>query len=131
MTEKQKKWAIIITTVIIGIIILLMGRKASGATIVNQQEMPPINVTIPSLNIPERSPIAITIPGLPSYTPYQYSAISPCMCNGGASTNNYQGPLVEFVTNQGSTGPTIYNYSTPSTSSNSSFVGVPWYGSGG
>jgi hypothetical protein len=82
MTEKQKKLAIIAGTIIIALILLFSSRKA-GNYIVNNQDAPPIEVTIPSMNMPVRSPIAINIPGLPSFTPYQYSAISPCMCNGG------------------------------------------------
>lgn len=127
MTEKQKKLAIIVVTIVIALILLLWSRKGVSGTIYNQEQMPPISVTIPGFNIPERSPIAINIPGLPSFTPYQYSAISPCMCNGAATTQGYTGPLVEFVTNQGSTGPNIYNYTTQQTSySNSGFTGVPY-----
>lgn len=128
MTEKQKKIALITGTVIIALIILLWSRKAAGNTIINKSDMAPINVSIPSMNIPERSPFAINIPGLPSFSPYQFSAISPCMCNGAAQTTSaYQGPLVTFVTNQGSSGPNIYNYSSvqPDTI-RTGFTGIPF-----
>jgi hypothetical protein len=133
MTEKQKKLAIIIGTVIIGIIILFWSRRATGGTtIVNQQGLAPIQVTIPSLNIPERSPIAINIPGLPAFTPYDFNAISPCMCNGAASlyqdTSN-SGPAYEFVYNEGDSGPNVYNYYAPVPTYNT--TSQPIYGMGG
>jgi hypothetical protein len=114
MTEKQKKIAIIAGVVIIALLLLLSGRRAAGNTIVNQQGVPDIQVTIPSMNIPERGPFAITIPGLPSFTPYQYSAISPCMCNGAATSAQQQsGMALTFVTNAGGAGTNVYNYYPP------------------
>jgi hypothetical protein len=111
MTEKQKKIALIVGTIIIGLIILLSSRKSvAGTTIVNQESAPPINVSIPSFNIPARSPIAINIPALPSASPYDYNAISPCMCNG-AAVAQLQMPSITFVTNEGNSGPNIYDYS--------------------
>jgi hypothetical protein len=112
MTEKQKKLAIIVGVIVIALL-LLMSRKP-GTTIVNQKGLDPTQVSLPSNDMPIRSPFIINIPGLPSYTPYQYSAVSPCMCNGAATTlGAYQGPLVTFVTNQGNSGPNIYNYTPP------------------
>jgi hypothetical protein len=130
LSEKQKKLAIIFGTIVIGLLLLLSSRKGNSTTIVNQSEMPPIQVTIPSLNLPERSPIAIVIPGLPSGSQYEYNAISPCMCNG-ASQNAYPTNTLnlEFVTNQGSSGPNIYNYNYQQNSGFSGFVGIP-YGTG-
>lgn len=128
MTEKQKKIAIIVGTIVIGLILLLSSRKSAGTTIVNQQEMPPIQVSIPSMNIPARSPFAITLPGLPSYSPYQYSAVSPCMCNGAATRQTDNEPLVTFVTNAGSTGANIYNYNYQTASAYSGFGGNIWDG---
>jgi hypothetical protein len=119
MTEKQKKLAIIAGTVVIALILLLSFRsKGNGAInnkqIVNQAGVEPINVSIPSMNIPQRSPIAINIPALPSMSPYAFSAISPCMCNGaGTVAPIQQNPLVTFVTNQANSGPNIYNYYEP------------------
>lgn len=115
MNERQKKLALIAGTIVIALILLLSSRKATGTTIVNQQQAPGITVSIPGMNIPVRTPFAVNIPGLPSFTPYQYSAVSPCMCNGSeiSNSNAYNGPLVEFVTNQGNSGPNIYNSNTP------------------
>jgi hypothetical protein len=110
MTEKQKKIALVIGTVVIAVIILLWSRRASGSTIINKEGMAPINVSIPSLNLPPRTPFAINIPGLPAFTPYQFSAISPCMCNGAAtSLPSDSGFSITFVTNEGNSGPNIYN----------------------
>lgn len=125
MTEKQKKLALIVGTIVIGLIILLWSRKSVGDTIINKQNAPGITVSIPSLDFPERSPIAINIPGLPSFTPYQFSAISPCMCNGAASTYqpNTQ-PLFEIVNNAADSGPNIYN-NYYSSSNDYAFVAQP------
>ena len=124
MTEKQKKIAIIVSVIALALLLLLSSKKASGTTIVNQEQAPAIDVTIPSMNIPERSPFAIVLPGLPDFTPYQYSAISPCMCNGAAvSQPQNNSPLITYVTNMGNQGPNIYNYSAPKTNSGD-FVGV-------
>jgi len=128
MTEKQKKLAIIAGTIVIGLILLLYSRKA-GSTIVNQQNMPPIQVSIPSLNIPDRSGIAINIPGLPSFSPYRYSAISPCMCNGAATTPVNNAPLIEFVNNAAGTGSNVYNYNNYSQPSYGGLGGAIWNGS--
>lgn len=125
MTEKQKKLAIIAGTILIAFVLLLT--RKSGGTIVNQEGMTPINVSIPSLNIPQRSPIAINIPGLPSVSPYAYNAISPCMCNG-AVTTPISRPLITYSTtvNEGNAGPNIYNYSSGSDSGGySGLIGVP------
>lgn len=110
MTEKQKKLAIIVGVIVIGLLLLMTSRKA-GSTTVNHQGLDATQVSLPSNDMPLRSPFIINIPGLPSYTPYQYSAVSPCMCNGQAtSPGAYQGPLVTFITNQGSRGGNTYNY---------------------
>jgi hypothetical protein len=123
MTEKQKKIAIVIGVVVIAVIILFSRKGASGNTIVNQQGLSPINVTIPGFNIPERSPFAINIPGLPSAAPYDYNAISPCMCNGSSlSAPSNTGLSITFVTNEGSAGPNVYNY-PPATVSNDYYGG--------
>lgn len=109
MTEKQKQIAIVIGVVVIAVIILFSRKGAAGQTIVNQQGLSPINVTIPGFNIPLRSPIAINIPGLPSASPYDYNAISPCMCNGSATVSAPSGPSITFITNEGNSGPNVYN----------------------
>jgi hypothetical protein len=113
MTEGQKKLAII-GTVILVVLFFLTSSKGVGSTIINQSNRQPIDANIPSVDIP-RGNITINVPGLPSFTPYQFSPISPCMCNGAevTSMNNPQGPLVTFITNQGSSGPNIYNYTPP------------------
>lgn len=115
MTEKQKKIAIIAGTVILAILILLWRKGAmGGTTIVNREGGGLDQVSVPGFTMPERSPIAINIPELPSFTPYQYSAISPCMCNGADLSNSgsYDGPLVTFTINQGNAGASIYDYGT-------------------
>lgn len=128
MTEKQKKIAIIAATVIVAIILLLSSKRASGNTIVNQQGVPDIQVTIPSMNIPDRSGLVINIPGLPSVDPYSFSPISPCMCNGAATQQSNVNPLnFTFVTNQGNAGPNVYNYYSPQPSTGLNML----YGSGG
>lgn len=111
MTEKQKKLAIIVGTIVIALLLLMTSRKV-GSTTVNHQGLDPLAVSLPSNDMPLRSPIIVNIPGLPSFSPYQYSAVSPCMCNGAASTSAYAGPLIEFVTNQGNVGGNTYNYSS-------------------
>ena len=114
MTEKQKKLAIIIGVIVIALILLLSSKKGAGTTIVNQEQAVPIQVSIPSLNIPERSGIAVNVPGLPSFTPYQYSAISPCMCNGAETLQSPVSPIsLTLVTNTGCGGSNIYNYAPP------------------
>lgn len=128
MTEKQKKIAIIAGTVILALI-LLLSRKGSnsGTTIVNKEEMPGITVNIPGFNIPQRGDINISIPALPSASPYGFSAISPCMCNGAGNVTQSNGPLIEFVTNQGARGGNTYNYTTQQYTPqyNNAFIGVP------
>lgn len=108
MTEKQKKIAIVIGVVLIAIM-LLWSRKTNASIIVNQQGLAPIDISIPGFNIPERGGINITIPALPSRSQYGFNAISPCMCNGASTvTSAPRGPMVEFVTNLGNSGPNIY-----------------------
>lgn len=112
MSEKQKRLLFILGIVMIAAY-LLLSRKASGTTIVNQEGAAPISVTVPSFNMPPRNPIAINIPALPSATPYAYNAVSPCMCNGSAVSGPINSGLsLTFVTNEGSAGPNVYDYST-------------------
>jgi hypothetical protein len=121
MTENQKKIAIVAGVIIIALI-LLMSRKQIAQT---QATNPLGDVQLPSQSLPARN-INVVIPGLPNYSPYQYSPISPCMCNGAAVTQSaYQGPLVTFVTNQASNGPNIFNYPSPTGGGNIPLTGVP------
>lgn len=112
MTEKQKKWAIIGGVIIIALIILLSGKKGATNSVTNQQaDLAPINVDIPGFNIPPRGDITITIPPLGAPTPYDFNAVSACMCGGQQlSSSGYDGPLFEIVNNEGDNGPNIYNY---------------------
>lgn len=132
MTERQKKIALIVGTIIIALILLLSGRKGTAGTVINNQgETSPINVTVPGFNIPERSPIAINIPGLPEMSPYNFNAISPCMCNGTAlaSASNVPALSLTFVTNMGDSGPNIYNY--PATVAQDNYYEPVTVGGGG
>jgi hypothetical protein len=126
VTEKQKKIALIVGTIVIALILLLTSRKGAGTTIVNQEEMAPINVSIPAFNIPERGGITINIPALPTQSQYGFNAISPCMCNGASTSSGmYNGPLVTNVFNAGDSGPNIFNYNSGGTTPrDTGFYGV-------
>jgi hypothetical protein len=136
MNEKQKKLAIIAFTVIVAVILLLWTKKAGGNTIVNQGQAPQYSVSIPSLNLPPRDGLVINVPGLPNFTPYEFSPISPCMCNGASQlTPPPQGPLIMNITNMGNSGPNVYSQPINSTKSHyTDFSGnfhwgtAPWAG---
>lgn len=122
MTENQKKLAIIFGTVIIALFFLLSSKKA-GTTIINKEAAPQYGVSVPGITLPPRSGYAVNIPTLPSATPYAFSPISPCMCNGMATSTptQQQGPTYTNVYNAANNGPNIYNYGNniASTGSNS------------
>lgn len=114
MTEGQKKLAIV--AVIIAAIVLLFWPKRAGGAVMQDKNGNPINVSIPSLNLPPRDGLVINIPGLPSFTPYAFSPISPCMCNGAGSASPLQMPQglqITNITNMGNSGPNVYNYTAP------------------
>jgi len=114
MTEGQKKLAIV--AVIVVAIVLLFWPKRAGGTTQTDKNGNPINVSIPSLSLPPRDGLVINIPGLPAFTPYAFSPISPCMCNGAAQSSTLQMPAglsITNVTNMGNSGPNIYNYTPP------------------
>ena len=122
MTEKQKKIAIIVGVIVIAVFLLWMRKGSAGTTIINQEELPPINVSIPGFNIPERGDIVINVPALPSGSQYGFNAISPCMCNG-QSTSGYDGPLFNFTLNEAGRGPNIYNYFPTTVPQDNAFYG--------
>jgi hypothetical protein len=132
MTEQQKKLAII-GIIIIAAILLLWPKQAGGKTVATNSDAQPFDVSIPSLNMPDRGNLIINVPGLPSYSPYAFSPISPCMCNGAdmyaQNGNNTSGLQMTFVTNQGSSGPNIYNYTAPK--SGGDFTGIVWASASG
>lgn len=126
MTKKQKKWLTIGGIIAFVIIVLLLLNRKAGANVINNEA--PIqmgNVDIPGITLPPRGTIALTLPGLPNDNPYNFNAISPCMCNPNApALSNDSGLSITFenVTNEANAGPTIYNYSGGSSSNSSN----PW-----
>jgi len=112
MTEGQKKLAIV-AVIVVAIVLLFWPKRAGGATQTTDANGNPITVSIPSLSLPPRDGLVINIPGLPAFTPYAFSPISPCMCNGAAQGSTLQMPAglsITNVTNMGNSGPNIYNY---------------------
>lgn len=125
MTQTQKKLAIIAIVIVIALLLLLSGKKSAAN--VTTENIPSINVDIPGFSLPDRVPI--TIPGLPSGSTYEFQAISPCMCNGQSLASS-SGSGLQFVINQGGSGPTVYNYTTmqPTQPNYSCPVGTTWTG---
>jgi len=103
-TEKQKRILIVVTIVVVGLIFLLMGKKN------NALSYSPFNmgdVQIPGFDYVPRD-VNISIPGLPSGSPYGFSPVSACGCGGQSLT-----PISETFINVNETiqqGPT-YSYS--------------------
>lgn len=119
MTENRKKM-MIVGGVALAVILLLLwkSRAATAAASTAPVELP--NVQIPAFNVPIQSPYNINIggvnvPGLPQLNPYEFQAISPCMCNGSSlSQPMLSVPGVTIVENAAPTMGAVYNYAPAS-----------------